>query len=474
MSELSERATRAWVLALASVASLMVVLDALVVSTALNTIRKDLGASIEELEWTVNAYSLSFAVLLMPAAALGDRFGRRRMFAVGLGVFVAASMACALAPNIGWLITARAIQGSGAAMIMPLALALVGAAFPPEMRGRALGLFSGVTGLAVVAGPVVGGAVAEGIAWEWIFWVNVPIGLLAIPLVLTRIKESFGVRSSLDFGGIALITGAAFGVVWGLVRGNSAGWSSFEVIVALVVGVLLIAAFILWERRVREPMVPIRLFRIRAFSAGNIANFSLYASLYSAVFFLTQYLQIGLGYGPFDTGLRLIPWTATLFIVAPIAGILVNRIGERLFMVIGLFMQAAGMAWIGLQANQGLGYTGMILPLFMAGIGVSMAMPATQISVVSAVARHEIGKASGIFSMLRQLGGVFGIAALVAVFAQNGNFGSAHAFNSGFVPAISVSAGFSLLGSLAGLGLPGRRAVALPEANPQMSSSDPV
>jgi EmrB/QacA subfamily drug resistance transporter len=456
------------------VASLMVALDALVVSTALNTIRLDLGASIEELEWTVNAYSLSFAVLLMTAAALGDRFGRRRIFAAGLGLFVTASIGCALAQNVGWLIAARSVQGIGAAMVMPLALALISAAFPPELRGKALGIFSGVTGLAVVAGPVVGGAVAEGIAWEWIFWLNVPIGLLAIPFVLSRIKESYGSNTTFDIGGLVLVTGAAFGIVWGLVRSNSAGWGSLEVVAALGAGVLLGIGFVVWEGRARSPMVPLRFFRSRAFASGNAANFFLYASLLSAVFFMAQFLQAGLGYGPLGAGLRLIPWTATLFIVAPLAGSLVNRLGERILMVGGLFLQALGLAWLGLIVNQGLDYSAMVLPLVVAGCGVSMAMPATQNSVLGAVARNEVGKASGIFSMMRQLGGVFGIAILAAVFTQTGSFRSAQAFSSGFAPAISVSAGLSLLGAIAGLWLPGRRPIALVEATQQVSSSDRV
>src|ERR1039458_6181284 len=266
---------RTWVLALTSVAALMVALDALVVTTALSTIRQHLHASIEQLEWTVNAYALSFAVLLMTGSALGDRFGRRRLFTAGLGLFTAASAACALAPDIGSLIAARAVQGAGAAMVMPLALAPLSAAFPPERRAWALGIFSSVTGLAVLGGPVVGGAITQGIAWQWIFWLNVPIGLLTIPLILRRIDESFGPKTRLDVGGVILETGAALGMVWGLVRGNSAGWGSVEVIAALALGVLFAAAFVAWELRAREPMLPMRLFRSRDFSSGNAAIFFL-------------------------------------------------------------------------------------------------------------------------------------------------------------------------------------------------------
>jgi EmrB/QacA subfamily drug resistance transporter len=318
-----------WVLALTSLASFMVALDTLVVATALSTIRRDLGASLEALQWTMNAYNLSFAVLLSTGAALGDRFGRWRLFAVGLGVFVAASAACALAGSAGWLIAARAVQGAGAALVMPLAMALLSAAFPREERGKALGVFSGVTGLALIAGPVVGGAVAEGLAWPWIFWVNVPIGLVALALVHRRIPESGGPGPALDLPGVVLVTGAALGVVWGLMRGNGVGWASLEVAGALAAGVLLAFAFVAWEQRATQPMVPLRFFRTRAFSSGIAASFPFYAALYGTVFLLPQFLQAVHGQGPLGAGLRLLPWTATLMVVAPIAGALVNRLGER-------------------------------------------------------------------------------------------------------------------------------------------------
>jgi EmrB/QacA subfamily drug resistance transporter len=452
---LSRRAQR-WVLALASIASLMVALDTLVVSTALTTIRLDLGASIEQLEWTVNAYNLTLAVLLLPAAALGDRFGRRRMFTVGLALFVAASAASALAPDAGWLIAARAVQGAGGALVITLALALVSAAFPAERRGSAIGVLEGITGLAVVAGPVIGGAVAGGISWEWIFWLNVPIGLAAIPLALARIGESFGADTSLDIGGFALVTGGALGIVWGLVRGNAVGWGSPEVVAALALGAALLLAFVAWEQRAREPMLPMRFFHSRAFSSGNAGVFFLFASLFGAVFFLAQFLQIGLGHGPLAAGLLLAPWTGTLFVVAPIAGALADRIGERPLLVGGLALQAVGMAWIALIAEPGLAYGEMIAPLIVAGVGASMAIPPAASSVVGAVAQAEVGKAAGANSMLRELGGVFGIAILVAVFAGAGSYASADAFSDGFAPAIAVSAALSLVGAIAATGVPGR------------------
>lgn len=435
----------------------MVALDATVVSTALSTIHRDLGASIEELEWTVSAYTLSFAVLLMTGAALGDRFGRRRMFVVGLGLFIVASAACALASDIKWLIVARAVQGSGAALVAPLALTLLSAAFPSEQRGRALGIYSGVMGLAILSGPVVGGAIAGGLAWQWIFWLNVPIGLLVIPLVLARMQESFGSRSPLDIGGLLSISGAALGIIWGLIRGNSVGWSSFEVVASLIAGALLVVVFVVWERRARVPMVPMRFFRSRAFSAGNIASFLLTASTIGSLFFLAQFLQAAQGYKPLDAGLRLLPWTATMFIVSPIAGMLVNRMSERPLIITGLLLQALGMGWIGLIASPSLPYLTLVAPLIIAGSGISMALPAAQSVVISAVSASEVGKASGTYNMLRQLGGAFGVAVLSAVFAGLGGFGSPQTFSNGFVPAIAVSAALATGGAIFGLFLPRRR-----------------
>jgi EmrB/QacA subfamily drug resistance transporter len=452
--EQNEKAKKFWVLALASIASCMVALDALVVTTALSAIRLDLGASLESLEWTVNAYNLSFAVLLLTGTALGDRFGRRRVFCYGIGLFVGGSVACGLATSVGWLIGARALQGAGAALVVPLAMALLGATFAREERGRALGIFSAITGVALIAGPVVGGAIAQGLAWQWIFWINLPIAGIVIPLSARRIDESFGPSTALDIPGIALVTGTALGLAWGLMRGNNAGWSSLEVVAALAAGLVLAAAFVGWELRARAPMVPMRFFRSAAFASGIGSSFFFYASMYGVLFFLPQFLQTAQGLGPFGAGVRLLPWTATLFVVAPFAGKLVNRIGERRLVVVGLTLQALGMAWIGLIVAPDIAYVQLVAPLILAGAGVSMAMPAAQNAVLNAVAGSEIGKASGVFNMLRYLGGVFGIAVLVAVFVHRGNFHSPQAFSEGFAAAIGTSATLSIVAAIAGLWLP--------------------
>ena len=453
--------TRNWVLALASAGSFMAALDSLVVTTALGTIRRELGASLEMLQWTVNAYNLSFAVLLLTGAALGDRFGRRRMFAAGLALFAAASIVCGLAGSATVLVVGRALQGAAAALLMPLAMALLGAAFPREERARALGIFGGITGLALIAGPLVGGAIAEGVSWQWIFWINVPIGAVAVPLVLRRIPESHGPAATLDVGGLVLAGIAAFATIWGLMRGNAIGWSDPQVLAALIAGVVVTIAFVAFERRTAQPMLPMRLFANRAFAATIAASFSFYAAMYGVLFFIAQFFQTAQGYGPFSAGLRMVPWTATLFVFAPLGGRLVARFGERRLVVGGLLLQAFGMAWIAVVAAPTAAYVTLVVPMVLAGAGVSLAMPAAQNAAISAVAMTDIGKASGVFNMFRFLGGAFGIAALVAVFDHAGGLGSPQAFGSGFSAAVAVAAVLSAAGGLMGLGLPGRlRAVA--------------
>ena len=451
-----------WVLALTSAASLMVSLDSQVVATALPVIRLHLHASLAALEWTVNAYTLSFAVLLLTGAALGERLGRRRMLAAGVSLFTAASAACALAPNASILIAARAVQGAGGALMLPLALALLSAAIPPQRRAWALGIFSSVTGIAVLAGPVVGGAVTQGLAWTWIFWLNVPIGLVMIPLIVTRIDATSRIRASLDPVGLVLATGGALGLVWALIRANGAGWASPEIIAPLALGVLLSVAFVAWELRAGHPMIPIRLFGQRSFAAGNATAFTVFAMLLALVFFMAQYLQNALGYSPLGAGLRLLPGWATLTVIAPFAGALIARVGERLLIAAGLAVTASGLTWIALIARPDLPYAQLVAPLVLTGGGVSVAIPATMSAVMTSVPAAVIGPASGTLNMLRQLGGVFGIAICAAVFASRGGYASPAAFTSGFARAMGACAGLALLGALAGLCIPGKSRAARP------------
>ncbi len=457
MQEPTNRAEQSWVLGVTSLASFMMALDAQVITTAFATIRAEFGSQIETLQWTVNAFNLTFAVLLLTGAALGDRFGRRRMFASGIALFVLASAACALSVSAGWLIASRAAQGAGAALVMPLAMAILSGAFGRDQRARALGIFSGITGCALIVGPAIGGFITESLGWRWIFWINLPIGMIAIVLVLARLRESFGPVAALDIPGLLLVAFAALALVWSLLRGNAVGWASFEVTGALLAGLLFAVAFVLWELRAGAAMVPMRLFTARSFAAGVSASFLFYAAMYGVLFLLPQFLQISLGFGAFGAGLRLLPWTATLFLTAPIAGGIVSKVGERPLVVTGLLMQAVGLGWIAMIAAPSVSYLALVAPLVLAGVGVSMAMPAAQNAILSSVAVTEMGKASGVFNMARFLGGMFGIAALVATFSATGAADTAAHFSSGFAAAMMLASALSLAGALVGLVLPARQ-----------------
>jgi EmrB/QacA subfamily drug resistance transporter len=452
----NEAPRRGWTLVLASLGLFMAALDTLVVTTALPVLRTDLGASLSDLEWTVNGYNLAFACLLLTGAALGDRFGRKRMFAIGLSLFTAASAAAALSPGVGALIAARVAQGAGAAIVMPLTLTLISAAFPAEKRGAAIGLWGGIAGLAVAAGPVVGGAVIDGINWHWIFWINVPIGLVLIPLSLWRLTESFGPRPELDLVGLPLAAAGMFGLTWGLVRSNTVGWGSAEVIGSLVAGAALVGAFLAWERRARSPMLPLGLFRYRGFSMANAVSFSLYAGLFGTLFLMTQFFQTALGYTPLQAGIRLLPWTATPMVIAPIAGSLADRFGNRPFITLGMTMQAVGLGWVAFIASPDVGYLQLGIALTIAGVGTSLCWPTIANSVMGSVPPEEAGPASGTNSSLRELGGVFGVAVLAAVFTRHGVYSSPQAFVDGFQPALVVGAGLTAIGIVAAFLIPRR------------------
>jgi EmrB/QacA subfamily drug resistance transporter len=457
--------SRGWALVLTSAAFFMVALDALVVITALPAIHHDFGGSVSTLEWTVNAYTLSFAAGIITAAAIGDRLGRRRVYVAGLLLFTAASAACALAPSAGTLIAARAVQGLGAAIVTPLSLTILTTAWPAQRRGTIVGIWGGIAGLAVAAGPLVGGAVVQGLNWHWIFWVNVPIGLAAAIGSVIKLSESRGPASRLDIPGVVLVTAAACGILWGMVRGGEAGWGTGEVIAAFALGAAALAAFAVWERRAPEPMLPARLLRIRAFTAANATGFLQSAALFSAAFLAAQYFQLGLGFSPLGAGLRFLPWTATPVVIAPLAGRLTDRLGPRPLMLAGLLLQAAGFAWVAATASAAGGTLGLVLALLVAGVGVSMALPTVPVAVLSAVQPAEMGKASGIATMMQRFGAVFAIAIATSVFGAFGGLGSAADVTSGLQPGLAVSAGLSLLGALTALAITaGRRS---PAAEPE-------
>jgi EmrB/QacA subfamily drug resistance transporter len=449
---------------LTSVAYFMVALDTLVVVTALPSIHRELGGNVGTLQWAVNAYVLAFGAGIITAAAIGDRIGRRRMYLLGLAVFTAASAGCALAPDIGALIACRAIEGIGAAIIMPLGLTLLTSAFPAERRGAVIGIWGGVAGLAVASGPLIGGAVTQDLNWHWIFWVNVPIGILAIAGSRLRLAESRGPAARLDLPALVLIAAGVGAVTWGLVQAGQAGWGSAQTLTALALGAVAIAGFLAWERRAAEPMIPLGLFRSGSFSAAVATQFLLAAGIYSAAFLISQYFQFALGDSPLGTGLRFLPWTATPMVIAPIAGAVFDKIGARPLIVPGLLMQAAGFAWLVYLAAHSAGYASYVAPFVIAGVGISMAIPSVSAAGLNAVAPQALGKAAGVMNTMQQFGAVVGIAVATTVFNANGSLASPAAITSGFRPALGVSAGLSVLGAVAALGI--RRAARTAKPGP--------
>src|SRR5215218_8338872 len=454
---MSHKARVFWTFAITSVGVFMVTLDNLVVTTALPVIREDLHASISQLEWTVNAYTLTFAVLLLTGAALGDRFGRRRMFAVGLAIFTVASAAAALAPTAGALIAARAFQGVGGAIVTPLTLTILSAGVPRERRGAFIGAWSGIAGLAVAFGPLFGGAVVSGISWHWIFWLNVPVGLALIPLALLRLEESYGPDAKLDLPGVGLVSAGLFGIVWGLVRGNGQGWTSPEIVFALAAGAVLVALFVLWELRAKAPMLPMRFFKSRVFTLANVASLLMFFGMFGSIFLLAQFFQTVQGYSPFGSGLRILPWTIMPMFVAPVAGALSDRIGGARLMGIGLTLQAAGLASMAAFSTPTTPYWQLVVPFMVSGIGMAMFWAPVANVILAAVRKEEEGQASGAQNAIRELGGVFGVAVLASVWSHYGSYQTGASFVDGMTPAIWIGAAIVLLGAVAAFAIPQRR-----------------
>ena len=432
----------------------MTVLDNLVVTTALPSMRRDLGASVDDLQWFVNAYTLTFAVLLLTGAALGDRFGRRRMFLLGLGLFTTASAAAALAPGADALIAARAVQGVGGAIVTPLTLTLLAGSFAEGKRGVAFGIWSGIAGVAVATGPLVGGAVVDGLSWHWIFWFNVPVGIVTILLAYRLLDESYGPGTRLDLVGATLATAGLAGLVFGIVRGNDLGWTSAEVLAAIVAGTIGLGAFLIWESRTATPMLPLRLFRSRAFTATNVVSLAMYFGTFGSIFLLAQFLQTVQGYSAFEAGVRTLPWTIMPMFVAPIAGALSDKIGGRPLMAAGLGLQAIALAWLASITTVDVAYSSIVLPFIVAGTGMALVFAPVANVVMGAVRREEQGLASATNNMIREIGGVLGIAVLVAIFSADGGYTSGQAFVDGLVPAVYTGAVVLALGAFAALRVP--------------------
>lgn len=444
-------------IAVASVAAFMTSLDNLVVGVALPSIREAMGGSMESLEWTVNAYTMAFAVTMIAMSALGDRFGRRRVFASGIVVFTLASAAAALSSSVEALVAARAIQGFGAAAILPLSLTIISGVVPPERRSAAIGIWGGVSGLGVALGPFVGGAVVEGISWEWIFWLNVPIGLILLPFVLRVVPESHGPDSRLDVPGVLLAGAGLFGLTFGVVRAPALGWDSATVLGSLGASVALLAGFVAWERRAPAPMLPLRFFRIRAFALTNLLSVAMFFGIFGAIFLLSQYFQTAQGYGPFAAGALTLPWTAMPMFVAPIAGaVLYPRFGGRPVMAAGLALQAIAMLWITLTMGVDTAYLTYVPAFVMAGTGMALVISPSASLILESVRADEAGQASGAAATLREVGGVLGVAVMATVFQSAGSYASPQVYTDGVAAALPVAVGVLAVGAIAALALPGK------------------
>ena len=452
---MTRRTSATWTFAITALALFMVSLDNLVVTMALPVIRLELGASLADLEWTVNAYTLPYAALLLLGAALGDRFGRRRMFTFGLTVFTLGSAAAALAPSSETLILARAAQGIGAAFVTPLSLTILSAAVSPARRPLALGAWGGISGLAIALGPVVGGAITEGLSWHWIFWLNVPIGILAIALSTLRLRESRGPGRSLDLPGVALAGAGLVGIVWGATHGNGLGWTDPQILASIGIGVALLAAFLAWEARATEPMLPLGLFRRRASVVANGISFLMSFGMFGTIFLLSQFFQVVQGLDPLEAGLRVLPWTAMPIVVAPIAGVASMRVGSRPILVAGLGLMAVGLAWLATVTSVTVAYTSLLLPFIVSGIGMGLFFAPIANVVLSAVPKEDEGKASGANNTIRELGGVFGVAVLAAIFSANGSYVSPQTYVDGIIPAVAAGAAVVAGAAVLAMALPG-------------------
>ena len=444
----------------ASLPMFMATLDNLVVTSALPVIARDLSASIEELQWVVNAYTLSFATLMLMAVGLGDRFGRRSVFLGGIVVFTLSSAAAALATEPWMLITARAVQGAGAAALLPLSLTLLAGSVSARLRPAAIGIWGGISGLGVALGPLIGGAVVEGWNWQAIFWLNVPLGVIAVPLVLLALPNSFGARVRSDIVGLLLAAPGVFGLVYGIVRGNDAGWDSAEVLISLIGGGVLLTAFVLWESRTPAPLLPLRLFRDRSFTAANLVGMTFSFGIFGAVFILIQFLQVVQGHTPLEAGVMTMPWTLAPMIVAPLTGLVSSRTGTRLPIVVGLVLLTISMGWIALTLSATVAYSEIWPPFLLAGIGMGLVFAPSSTAVLANMRPADHAKASGTNSTLREIGVALGVAVLTAVFTGAGGTLTPTGYVDAAIPAVWVGAAVLALAAVIALALPGRRLAA--------------
>jgi EmrB/QacA subfamily drug resistance transporter len=438
----------------------MATLDNLVMTNALPVLHTEFGASVEELQWFMNAYTLAFASSILMAVALGDRYGRRTVFVLGIVVFTLSSVFAALASDPGQLIAARALQGFGAAAIMPLSLTLLAGSVSLARRPLAIGIWGGVAGLGVAVGPLVGGAVIEGLSWQAIFWINVPVGVVSVVLALAALPNGFGARLRADVVGLLLSGVGLLALVFGIVRGNEAGWDSAEVLAGLIGGGILLVAFLLWESRATAPLLPLRLFRDRSFSIANVVGFGFSFGAFGSIFILIQFLQVVQGASPFEAAVQTSPWTLAPMVVAPLAGMFASRIGTRTLIVAGLALLGGALVWLTTLLEPGIEYSSYVLPFIVAGIGMGLVFAPSATAVLATMAPDDHAKASGTNSMVREIGVALGIAVSTAVFTGAGGELVPDLYTVGAQPAVVVGGAVVLATALAALLLPSGRALA--------------
>jgi EmrB/QacA subfamily drug resistance transporter len=406
-----------WTLAAMCFALFMIMLDNTVVNVALPSIQRDLGASLSSLEWTVNAYTLTFAVLLVTGGRLGDIFGRRRVFISGVIMFAGSSALIGLAPTQNWLVAGRALQGMGAAFMMPGTLSIISNTFPPAERGRAIGTWAGVSALALALGPAVGGALTEYVSWRAIFFLNLPVAIGAVVVTLFAVRESFDktVERRVDFAGIATLSVGLSALVLALVEGNGWGWGSPEIVGLLITAVVGLTAFVLVERHGKAPMVQFEFFRSRSFLGANTVAFIVSFAMLAMFFFIALYMQNILHYSALEAGIRFLPSTVVIIFTAPIAGRLADRIGPRIPMTVGLSLAAIAL-YLQSTLTASSGYGDLLVPFMVMGLGIGLTMSPMSTAAMNSVSPDKAGVASGILSMSRMVGGTFGVAAIGALF----------------------------------------------------------
>jgi EmrB/QacA subfamily drug resistance transporter len=439
----------------ASLPMAMAAIDDLAMTFALPVVQRELRADVVQLSWVVNGYTLAFATLMLPFAALGDRLGRRRIFVLGIGAFALASVAAALAGSAAVLIAARVVQGAAAAAIVPLSLALLAAAVPDELRALAVGVWSGINGLGIAVGPLLGGAIVDGFHWSGIFWLNVPLGVVSVVAALRVLPESRGTGGRLDLVGVLAAIAVVLPLSWALVSAGSKGWTAPPVVAGIATSGVALLVLVLRGHRRPGTLLPVRLFRDRAFTLANLAGFLVCAGVFGAIFLLSQYLQVAVGRSAWEAGLLAAPWTLAPMVVAPLAGVAVQRFGARPVLVLGTGLQALALALIDRAVGPELDYLVVVGPLALAGIGMGLTFAPLSASVLLGRPEADHGVASALHSCLRQLGMAAGVALATGVFVAHGAYRAGQPFVDGLVAALPLCTGLVALAFVAALFLPG-------------------